>query len=279
MNKIRVKSFAKINFGLNVVSKRNDGFHDLETVFLPIKLHDILVYEKAETYCFTSNYEPLLIDNNNLITKAKSALEEISGTTLNVKIELIKTTPIGAGLGGGSSNCANTLKTLNEMFALNIDNETLTKTALKLGSDVPFFLLSEPCFATGRGENMEKINFEIDLPVLIINPGIHVSTREAFSGITPKKPSSSLKDLKFTNENLPHLKEVVKNDFEETIFRLHPEIEEIKKSLYKAGAEFAIMTGTGSTVFGVFKTIQEAKIFEQKCPPNYFTFIHNPYEK
>jgi 4-diphosphocytidyl-2-C-methyl-D-erythritol kinase len=274
MNKIIIKSCAKINIGLNVIRKRNDGYHDIETIFYPINLFDKLIFEKSDKFQFTSNNEDLELNSSNLIFKAKNLLEESSGKIITTKILLQKKIPIGAGLGGGSSNCAVTLLSLNELFHLGVNEENLNKIALQLGSDVPFFINPNPSFATSRGEVLNEIKFKIHSPILIVNPGIHVSTKWAFENIRIEKRNFSLQNL-IVSENFSFIdsKDKIVNDFEKVVFKKYPEIKNIKNEMYEAGALFSLMTGTGSTVFGIFTKLDEA-VKAKKHFKKYFSAIH-----
>ena len=277
MNKLIIKSCAKINLGLNIIRKRNDGFHDIETIFYPINLFDELTFEKSDSFQFISNNKALDSDSDNLIYKAKKVLESITEKKINAKVSLKKNISIGAGLGGGSSNCAVTLLSLNELLQLNINENDLRKIALQLGSDVPFFLNPKPSFASSRGEILKEIDFKIDSPVLIVNPGIHVSTKWAFENLKLKEKKFSLEDIiekhEFHNQVF---KDKISNDFEELVFNKYPKIKNIKNKMYELGALFSLMTGTGSTVFGIFDNIENA-INAKNNFKNYYTFIH--YEK
>lgn len=277
MNKLIIKSCAKINLGLNIIRKRNDGFHDIETIFYPINLFDELTFEKSDSFQFISNNKALESDSDNLIYKAKMVLESITGKKINAKVSLKKNISIGAGLGGGSSNCAVTLLSLNELLQLNINENDLRKFALQLGSDVPFFLNPKPSFASSRGEILKEIDFKIDSPVLIVNPGIHVSTKWAFENLKLKEKKFSLEDIiekhEFHNQVF---KDKISNDFEGLVFNKYPKIKNIKNKMYELGALFSLMTGTGSTVFGIFDNIENA-INAKNNFKNYYTFIH--YEK
>jgi 4-diphosphocytidyl-2-C-methyl-D-erythritol kinase len=273
MNKIVIKSFAKINFGLNIVSKRQDGYHDIETIFYPLHLHDELIIKKSDSFNFQSNNEAIISDN--LIIKAKKQLEKKVNQISPVEIFLQKNIPVGAGLGGGSSNAASTLLALNKLFNLKLSKKELFNISVQLGSDVPFFLDPVPKFATGKGETLKLIDFKINNPVLIVNPGIQVSTPWAYSKIIPKRP---VNDLKTVIENgslvFSELRGKVTNDFEEIVFKQYPEIENIKNKLIKLGADFSLMTGSGSTLFGIFPDLYKAEEAERFFSKKYFTFIH-----
>ncbi|MCX6149054.1 MAG: 4-(cytidine 5'-diphospho)-2-C-methyl-D-erythritol kinase [Ignavibacteriales bacterium] len=274
MNYVEIKAPAKINFGLFVTSKRSDGFHNIETIFYPINdLYDELFFTKADRFEFISN-DKELENKHNLIIKAKEILETEAKKIFNVKIELNKKIPIGAGLGGGSSDAAATLLSLNEMFKLNFELETLRKFALELGSDVPFFIKPKPSFAEGRGEKLSVIDFEISSAILLVNPGIHISTKEAYGNIHSKLAGFNLGKINKSQISDPgFLIKNVKNDFEDYVFNFYPEVENIKEILYQSRANFSIMTGSGSTVFGLFNNLQDAMLAKEKFPSHYFTFI------
>ncbi len=246
---------AKINIGLNITEKRSDGFHNLESIFLPvIGLHDVLeIVEIKDSTHLQFSSSGIVIDgkdSDNLVLKAYQLLKSDFNLPA-LSVHLHKVIPTGAGLGGGSSDASFMLKMLNEMFNLNLTNENLKVYAEKLGSDCPFFIENTPQFATGKGEILEKINLFLPKSFLvIIKPQIHVPTKAAFAGIVPKKPQVNLNEL---ITKLPYQwKEFAKNDFEQSIFAQFPEIEKIKTRLYELGAEYASMSGSGSAVFGIF---------------------------
>ena len=274
----KIKTPAKINIGLNVIRKREDGFHDLETIFYPINLFDEIEFEESDSFNFQTDNKLLAEEKNNLIVKAVHLLEKEVGIKIYLSIKLHKYIPIGAGLGGGSSDAAAVLTSLNKIFNFNLSLDKLLELALGLGSDVPFFINPIPSFAESRGEVLYKKKFKINNPVLIINPGIHVSTSWAFENVKPQTPVKSLFTLLKTDfENIASLKKIITNDFEKTVFEKYPEIHSIKKDIIETGAEFALMTGTGSTVFGIYKNLDDAKKAYNLFNKNYFRFIH--YEK
>jgi len=278
MNYIEIKAPAKINLGLNIISRRPDGYHNLETIFYPIfDLFDVIKITKAKSFSFRCNIKEIDLDSNNLIIKAKNKLEKYSGKKINVDIYCEKNIPIGAGLGGGSSDAAATLISLNEMFGLNIQYNEMLKIALELGSDVPFFIKSKPSYAGGRGEELEQIDLSINYPILLINPHIHVSTKEAFANITPLKSKHKLVDS-FVSEqlNFDMLNAKVKNDFEYSIFSKYPLLQEIKERLYEVGAKFVLMSGSGSTIYAIFSNLNQARMVYNSFPSEYFKFISLP---
>ena len=243
---------AKINLGLNIVSKREDGYHNIESCFYPIPWHDSLEVIEAASFAFHSYGLDIPGDSStNLCVKAYELLKADFDIP-PVEIHLLKNIPMGAGLGGGSADGAFTLKMLNELFSLGLTDLKLETYCLKLGSDCPFFIKNQPAIATGRGEHLQLIDLDLSGYYLAIhNPGIHVSTREAYAGVTPKKAGTSISDL--INTPIQQWKVKLINDFEASIFPNHPEIEQLKNEMYNAGAIYASMTGSGSTVYGLFE--------------------------
>ncbi len=275
MNSIKLNAPAKINLGLNIVAKRDDGFHNLETFFYPIKsLCDEISISKANSFSFSSNNKLLQLEKNNLITSAHSLLEEYSNRKMNVKIHLAKNIPIGAGLGGGSSDAATTLVGLNKLFDLNIKSIELIKLALTLGSDVPFFIRGQAAVGKSRGEILEYSNLIINNSILVVNPGIHISTKEAFSNIIPKSSGFDYNYFVQSSEiDFAFLKERLTNNFEKYVFEKYPTIKNIKEKMYKSGALFSLMSGTGSTVYGIFNSKSEAQNCSDSFPKEYLKII------
>jgi 4-diphosphocytidyl-2-C-methyl-D-erythritol kinase len=242
---------CKINLGLNIIRKREDGFHDLETVFLPIPLTDVIEILPSDKTEFTVT--GLEIETtDNLCIKAYNLLKQNFPELPSISIHLHKAIPLGAGLGGGSSDAAFTLQLLNEKFKLDLKTEQLLEYALRLGSDVPFFIVNKPCFATGRGEILKLVNIDLsNYKLLIVNPGIHIDTKWAFSKIIPKEPHVSIKEI--ITLPVEGWKDQLQNDFEIPVFAEYPEIGKIKSELYHNGATYASMSGSGSTVYGLYK--------------------------
>ncbi len=275
MKYIEIKAPAKINIGLSVLSKRADGYHNLSTFFYPINdLFDLLTFEPADSFIFACDSSSIPKDENNLIVKAKNILETTSGKRIDVKITLKKVIPIQAGLGGGSSDAAATLISLNEMFQLGFQHSQLINLSLQLGSDVPFFIKSKPAIGTSRGEILEYIDLEIPEPILIINPGISISTKEAFNNYFPDKNKGDFRSL-IKNSGLEYsaMRVSIKNDFEKYIFEKFPKIGRIKDLLYEYGALFSLMSGSGSTVYGIFPNTDAAESAMNKFPKDYFCYL------
>ena len=241
---------AKINIGLNVLRKRTDGYHEISSIFFPVKeLHDVLEILPSDTFSFTSTGINIPGDGNICI-KAFELLKADFDID-NVKIHLHKMIPIGAGLGGGSSDGAFTLKVMNELFELNISNKRLEEYALQLGSDCPFFIDNTPKYVCGIGEKMTNIDLDLSSYELkFVFPDLHISTTYAYGGVTPKHPKTELFEL--INQPMKNWKSTVKNDFEVSAFSKYPQLEKMKNKLYSDGAIYASLTGSGSVLYGVF---------------------------
>lgn len=250
---------AKINLGLNVVRKREDGYHDLETVFYPVGIKDALeVYEMDER--FPSDVDcDLKVTNisiegdeqKNLVVKAYKLLAE-KYKLPRVHAHLYKAIPTQAGMGGGSSDCAYMLLALNEMFGLGMSQQEMIDHAAKLGADCAFFIMSRPAYAEGIGEKLVPIDLNLDGYYLcVVRPDIPISTREAFSLIKPCATVKKCCDI--VHQPIETWRDELTNDFEKSVFSLHPEIGDIKEKLYDSGAVYAAMSGSGSSVFGIFR--------------------------
>lgn len=247
---------AKINLGLNIIEKRPDGYHNIESVFYPVAWCDALEIVKSDIFSFNSSgLEVPGNEKDNLIVKAYKLLENDGLLNdMKVRIHLHKVLPMGAGIGGGSADGAFALKLLNDVFSLDLTKKELENYAERLGSDCPFFIENKPKFCCGKGTEFEDINLSLKGKMLVlINPQIHISTAEAYAGVKPQKPEISIKDI--LSMPISAWKETLRNDFEEKIVENHPRIGELKTGLYAQGAMYASMTGSGSTVFGIFDKI------------------------
>ncbi len=242
---------CKINLGLNVIAKREDGYHNLETCFFPVPWADILeIIPSSETVFTSSGISILGKVEDNLCLKAYYLLKE-EFKLPSVKIHLHKIIPIGAGLGGGSSDAAHTVRLLNTIFSLCLSSEQLKKYAAQLGSDCSFFIQDEPLLGSGRGEILNPISISLTgFHLILIKPSIHISTKEAYEGLTPKMSNHKLAEI--LNQPVLQWKGLLKNDFEESIFSRYPGVLKIKDVLYQKGAVYASMSGSGSAVFGLF---------------------------
>ena len=257
---------CKINIGLRVVRKREDGYHDLETIFYPVYgLHDELEVNRASRIGnresgvgFSFIQEGLAVDcpaEDNLIIKCYQRMRTKYPQIGDVRIRFKKNIPFGAGLGGGSSDAAHMAIALNEIFALGLTKEQLAEEVRPLGADCPFFVYNTPCYAEGIGDKLTPISLDLSgLRLIMIKPNCGVSTREAYCGIIRHpEVEGQIKQALQDRQSFADMRPLLVNDFEQTVFPLHPEIAEIKQRLLDAGAVYAAMSGSGSTVFGLFQ--------------------------
>ena len=244
---------AKINLGLHIIEKRKDGFHNLESCFYPVPWHDILEIMPDEKLSFSSTgLEIPGKPEENLCLKAYQLLARDFNIG-PVAIHLHKILPIGAGLGGGSSDAAFALKSLNQVFELSLDDDRLCQYARQLGSDCAFFIKNVATLAKEKGDQFENINVNLTgKHLVLIFPNIHVSTSDAYGGITPATPAKMIAEI-IENEPLKNWKASLANDFEYTVFAKYPVLEQIKSQLYETGAVYASMSGSGSALFGLFE--------------------------
>lgn len=244
---------AKINLGLDVVEKRPDGYHNLETVFYPIPLHDILEITKSdEEFSFTMHNAVFEgSDNDNLVVKAYNVLAE-DFEMPKVNISLYKNIPTGAGMGGGSADAAFALKMLNVIAELNLSDEKLEEYAARLGADCAFFIKNKPAYATGIGNILTPVDCDLTgYYMVVVKPDIHISTKEAYAFVNPAHPENALADI--IKKPVDEWKGLMKNDFEKSVFAKYPSIMDVKEKLYEMGAVYASMSGSGSAFFGIFK--------------------------
>jgi 4-diphosphocytidyl-2-C-methyl-D-erythritol kinase len=256
---------AKINIGLNIIEKRPDGYHNLQSVFYPVQLTDALeIVEQHEdtTECIALTSSGIAIPGNTSENLCYKAYQLIAADYQlpAIKIHLHKHIPIGAGLGGGSADAAFFIKLLNEKFDLHISWGEMHHYAKQLGSDCSFFITNKPVFAEGRGDEYESLQLDLSAyHIALVYPSIAVNTGAAYSRVIPSKPVRSLeKDI--TTLPVEQWKAYIHNDFETSIFAAHPEIKNVKEKLYKQGAVYAAMSGSGSTVFGLFKNETNLKL-------------------
>ena len=272
---------CKINLGLQITGKRADGYHNIETFFFPVPLKDALeIIDDSKTgdgVEFTQSGIPIVGDQkDNLCIKAWQLLKNDFPTLPSIKLHLHKAIPMGAGLGGGSADGSFTLRALNQNYALNLSENQLLAYALQLGSDCPFFIVNTPCLASGRGEQLQPIQLSLSgYQLVVVNPGIHINTRWAFSQL--QFDSNASNNTKNEENDLATIisgpienwKEQLVNDFEISVFEKFPSIQFIKESLYEKGALYASMSGSGSSVFGIFKA---NKIPSLDFPIHYLTY-------
>mgnify|MGYP003081485014 FL=1 len=269
---------AKINLGLNIVEKRADGYHNLETVFYPIPLYDALeIKHMGEEFPSLVDCDLKVTGNivdcneaDNLVIKAYNLLAK-DYKLPRVHAHLFKYIPSQAGLGGGSSDAAYMIRLLDERFRLNIGKAEMERYAAKLGADCAFFISSEPVFATGIGNVFSPIKGIREILkgyyITIIKPNVAVSTKEAYANIIPHKPKICCRDI--IKQSIETWRDLLVNDFEESVFKLHPEVENIKNKLYEQGAIYAAMSGSGSCLFAIFKAEPQ---YLDNCFTDCFTF-------
>jgi 4-diphosphocytidyl-2-C-methyl-D-erythritol kinase len=251
--------FCKINLGLSILSKRTDGFHAIETCFYPVPWTDILEIIPSDEFAFTTSGISIAGDQSaNLCVRAYRLLQS-DYNLAPVKIHLHKIIPMGAGLGGGSADAAFTLILLNQVFELKLSIGHLKRYASQLGSDCSFFMEMKPQLGEGKGEELSDTAVELKNKFLVIvKPDIHISTQEAYAGVNLKSQKITVREV-VERFPLPHWKDNLINDFEERIFEKFPVVREIKKTLYAKGATYASMSGSGSSVFGIFEKPVELK--------------------
>lgn len=275
---MKAKAYAKLNLGLHVLKSRDDGFHDIETVFLKVGWHDTLHFTGSHEISMSCSDPVLPTDERNLCVRAardliaKTALQANSEIAQGAQISLTKEIPYGAGLGGGSSDAATTLLSLNDLLNAGLTPADLLHLGSELGSDVPFFLGEGIAYGQGRGEVLEVVG-EIraldEKHLAIVVPDVRVSTEEAYAGVAPfSEGRADLKSL-VSQGSLADWRARLVNDFEPSVMRKYPAISELKKSFYEAGAEYASMSGSGSAVFGVFGSVQAASSFVDARPRGY----------
>lgn len=255
-----LRSNAKINLGLSIINKRKDGFHNIESLFIPIPWYDFIHIEKAKNTSFSCT--GISIDSqieDNLCMKAFRLLQNDFQLS-DVKIDLEKKIPIGAGLGGGSADAAFVLKGLNQMFDLNLTDNTLCQYADQLGSDCSFFIRNQTTFVSGKGEVLDfNIPFSLNTYCLVVNPNIHISTKEAYSQVVANEPEIRILDA--IQKPISEWQQCIVNDFEEGLVKTYPALKKLKEDLIAMGAYYVSMSGSGSTFFAFFEKDIESILF------------------
>jgi 4-diphosphocytidyl-2-C-methyl-D-erythritol kinase len=274
MLSLTVKAFAKINLGLLITGKRQDGYHTLETIFAPINWYDTIEFSDSEAISMSCSNIDLPVDDNNLCIKAAKSLQQHAGISNGVAMKLHKQVPFGAGLGGGSSDAATVLRVLNELWQLNVSPAELHALAVKLGADVPYFLaIKGLAYATGIGDELHDLGLTLPYYILTVFPEEHIATVWAYRNFYPRF-DRSLPDLKYMTselclkgkkEGLP----VFENDFEPTVFDHFPVVRQVKSTLLEAGSIFASLSGSGSAVFGLFEREELAQAAMKQLPETY----------
>ena len=266
---IRIRAYAKINLGLFIKGKRRDGFHEIETILLPIKLYDKINIEKSLNDIIIECSEPSVpVHNKNLTYIAFQKLRERYPSKIKegIKIYIEKNIPVGAGLGGGSSDAAAVLLGVRNLWNIGVSNKILKMIGSQLGSDVPFFIDCKPTLAKGRGEILKEIDYNIKRWILLIYPDINISTSWAYKNfnfiLTNRIKNINLSNL--IKKNILKFRNLIFNDLEIPVFSKYPQLREIKENLYKSGAEFALMSGSGSCLYGLFKDKNKAEKVSEK---------------
>ncbi len=260
---LTINSYAKINLGLLLISKRPDGYHDIATLFQQIDLFDTLTFEKtADSFVIKCDNDNIPLDHHNLVWKAFDLFRNNYNLKGGLSVSIKKQIPAGGGLGGGSSNAAAALTAVNDLWNLKLGRKTLAELACSLGSDVPFFLTGGTAFGQGRGEKLKQIIIPDNWYAVLIFPDIHISTQWAYKeskiGLTNNENFIKLTELnsRFASKDLYAL---LRNDLEKPVFARYPVLFELKTALKRYGAFFSLMSGSGSTVFGLFETRQKAE--------------------
>lgn len=252
---------AKINIGLQITNKRKDGYHDLETVFYPVKIYDVVEIIPADTLELQIWNSDLAADENNLCLRAFRLLAE-SYAVDPVKIHLLKHIPMGAGLGGGSSDASATLLLLDDFFNLNLGQERLMELAGQLGADCPFFIANQPMYAEGIGTELSPIDLDLEAyHIIVVKPDVHISTADAYAGVEPKPAANDLREA--VKLPIQEWKYGIVNDFELSLFDRYPQLNRLKQKLYETGAIYASMSGSGSAVYGIFEEIPNIKELQE----------------
>lgn len=258
---------AKINLGLSVIERRTDGYHNIESIFFPIPLCDVLEFVEApgqDRHAFASSgIDVECKPDANLVMKCVERLG-LESQLPPLNIFLHKVIPHGAGLGGGSSDAAFMLSALNEFLGLGFSREQLVAVAASIGSDCPFFLYNSACFVTGRGEVLTPVGLNLTgYHLLLVKPPVHVSTARAYAGIVPARPRVPVQQALQTRPE--EWRFFLNNDFEAVVFKVYPEIESLKRMMYERGAVYAAMSGSGSAVFGLFSESPYVQEFPKDC--------------
>jgi 4-diphosphocytidyl-2-C-methyl-D-erythritol kinase len=277
---LTVQAYAKINLGLRILGRREDGYHDIETVFHRVDIHDTITIEEADMILFSCDDAGLGLADENLCLKAARALKDHCGISAGANIFLEKSIPLGAGLGGGSADAAATLRGLSELWNCNLSETEFARLAIGIGSDVPYFLKHGTAHATGRGENLTYFEFRMPYAVLVVYPQVHVSTAWAYQNFQ-LKDARTAKSLRSTWEESANNPEVLQseivNDFEELVIVNYPAVANAKRMLTEVGSVFSQLTGSGSAVYGLFKDLAAARSAKAEISKYYPAFLTEPF--
>jgi len=280
--KTSIRCYAKINLGLHIIRKRTDGYHDIETVFHRVNLYDVVTVEKNNSrdikiHC--TNPE-IPTNKSNICYKAANKFFSTVEYNQDLTISIEKNIPVGAGLGGGSSNAAAVLQACNKLYDYPIGEEILVNIASEIGSDVPYFMQSGSAYATGRGENLEYFNLELPYWIVLVYPHIHIDTAWAYQSCTPNQGLKSVDLRALVRDNMLQPRtwtNALRNDFEPVVFRAHPVIMRIKETLIRGGADFALMSGSGSSVFGLYQDEMYAREIAESLSQTYDVWLTPPF--
>lgn len=271
-----VRAYAKINLGLRILRKRPDGYHDIETMFHRIDISDEISFEMAETITVESSGTEVPNDRTNLCVRAAEALRAATGFSGGVTMRLQKSIPVGAGLGGGSANAAAVLRSLGRFWGVPVASDLRFEIARGLGADVPYFLAPGSAYATGTGDTLAYDDLTLPYAILVVHPGLHVSTPWAYAHCTPRERRGlpTLKEIWQTASQNPEvLRTMIDNDFEPVVYTAHPVIRQLRDVLLDNGAILALLSGSGSSVFGLFPTEESAASAATGLPTSYRSFV------
>lgn len=265
--KLQLDSHAKINLSLDVVRKRDDGYHEIKSIMQQIDLRDFLsISENKNGVIITCDNDQVPVDESNLVYKAWEELSKLLNTNIGIRVDIKKRIPVAAGLAGGSTNCATTLKALNKLWNLGLSERELTNIGIKIGADVPYCLMGGTALAEGIGEKLTKLSSFKDKAVLVANPGIQISTAYAYSKLELGKRNYNIKELLecMGNDDIQCLSKKMYNVMEDSIIPEHPQIGKIKEMMISNGALGALMSGSGASVFGLYEDLDYLKFAEKK---------------
>jgi len=276
---MKLRAYAKINIGLHILRKRSDGFHDLETVFREINCFDEIELERHEKITMTADSILVPVDSSNLCVRAATLLQKEKHVREGVQIHLKKNIPVGAGLGGGSSDAAAVLSGLNRFWELRMSKQDLSVLAAQIGADVPFFIGGGTAYATGRGDLCEPFDLSLPFWIAVVTPLVHISTVWAYSQMVPNRngrPSGLRSKIEKHLASPRTWASFIQNDFEPVVFQMHPELGRVKEQLNEQGAVFSLMSGSGSSVFGMFENEKGATAALSSFPNMYQTSLTAP---
>jgi len=279
MKKLTLNSNAKINLSLEILRKRNDGFHEINSLFVPIDLSDKIEFTTSDGFQLQTIPSQIITPmNENIIFKTIKLIQFKYKINIElIKITLYKKIPIGAGLGGGSSNAATTLLGVNEMYNLNLSQSELINLAENIGSDVPFFVFNKPAIVQGRGEIIQPVHLPFNFNIVLVYPLLNISTKFAYSLVSKGRQKEPTDFIKVLNEikSLDEFRNNFSNDFEEILFPHFPILKKIKEKLYTLGAKYSGLSGSGSTCFGIFDCPTDVEYFRKQFP-EFLVFVSKP---